>query len=588
MRGAAPTIVKLAAVVACVLASSAARADDCGLVDVWEAGRRAGAVCRGDAAARGLTVIELGDRWTPPVLAPGPDYRESYLALAAERDLEGLAARDRYFELYGVPPALSVVRARLAGTERHRCHDAAGPVTVTGRIVEEPAAEARARLARARASRRELEADARRGGFASLDELAASSAYHRRAVTSLELREQRIAAIRATQAHLACDALLEYTPIDGAFTWHTSDPLERFQRGAMILPIGTLDEVTAAALSLDGRERDFRVALRVLRERVAAATGLVEDGTAGPGVGMVLGRALEPEALWRVRGHAPLDGAAPDLISPATEAAARALGWTDAGAVLAFLDARDAPEAVAIALPPRPAYHAAHMDLSVEIDRGDVWRDPVPRARVVARRPALVLYATVNGARLPLARWPTTIGGWQKQKENGDIVTKWKESPAGARIWRDLYVGPRWLPPKTTPDRELVRRTDTKVVLAAEAFGPSYRAAFGMVAFLHLVPGAKPWDQGIRTHGTGNLTSLATGVSHGCHRLLGFQVVRLADFVLAHRTHVRHGETPTRYRRVVRYRGTFPVSIDSLGYRIELDPPLPVTVLPGRIHGTGW
>jgi len=89
-------------------------------------------------------------------------------------------------------------------------------------------------------------------------------------------------------------------------------------------------------------------------------------------------------------------------------------------------------------------------------------------------------------------------------------------------------------------------------------------------------------DQGIRTHGTGNLNSLASGASHGCHRLLGRNVVRLADFVLAHRLHVRRGDTPTYYHRVVRYGGSFPITIDSLGYRIELDPPIPVEVLDGR------
>lgn len=583
MRGALPLEVNRLVVLVCLLVSPGVRADECERVEVWSGGHRTEAICRRDAAARGLTVVDLADDWTPPVLAPGPDYRDTYLALAAERDLAPLAAHDRYFELYGIPPSLGVVRARLADDARHRCHDDAGPVKIADRIVEESAAGARARISLARAVRAELEADQRRAKLETLDELAARDGYHRRAVARLAALEARIAAIRAAQAHLACDDLLETPPIDGAYTWHTSDALERFQRGVMVLPTGALDAVTADALSADSRERDLLTALRVLRERVAAAAGLVEDGTAGAGVGTVLGRVLEPETTWRVRGHGPLDGAAPDLLSPATEAAARALGWTDAASVLAFL-APDAPHVVAVALPAVPAYHAAQMDLSVEIDRGDVWLDPVPRARSVARRPALVLYATDGARRIPLARWPTTIGGWQKQKEDDDIVTKWKDSPVGARIWRDLYVGPRWLPPKTTPDRELVRRIDGRSVLATELLGPSYRAAFGMVAFVHLVPDKEPWDQGIRTHGTGSLSSLATGVSHGCHRLLGFHVVRLADFVLAHRTHVRRGETPTTYRRVVRDRGTFRIAIDSLGYRIELDPPVPVTVLPGRIH----
>jgi hypothetical protein len=162
-----------------------------------------------------------------------------------------------------------------------------------------------------------------------------------------------------------------------------------------------------------------------------------------------------------------------------------------------------------------------------------------------------------------------------------------KESPVGPRVWRDLLVGPRGLPPESTPDGELVRGTDGHVVLAREQLGPSYRAAFGLVAFVHLMSEQEHGqvileDQGIRTHGTGNLTSLANGVSHGCHRLLGRNVVRLADFVLAYHDHIRNGETPTYYRRVVHYGGSFPIAIDSLGYRIELVPPIPVDVLPGR------
>ncbi len=123
-----------------------------------------------------------------------------------------------------------------------------------------------------------------------------------------------------------------------------------------------------------------------------------------------------------------------------------------------------------------------------------------------------------------------------------------------------------------------------RTVLAREVFGPSYRAAYGMVAFFHRVerrPGVSS-DQGIRTHGTGSLASLANGASHGCHRLLGFHAVRLAGFILAHRDYVRRGETSTSYRRTVRHRGRFPVAIDSVGYRIELVPPIEVTVLPGR------
>jgi hypothetical protein len=582
---------------------TSARADDCERIAIWRDGHTVGELCRGDASKHELAVLDLSDDWVPPVLAAdedgGPGYRSTYLALAQERfaDAGGdaaLAPADRYFELFGIAPSLGIVRVRLADEVRHRCHtaiDDAPLAAMPDRLIEEIGAQAAARIASAHGLRTELEHDRARRKLADLEALAAVDAYYRRAVDRLTTLEAHFAAVRTIQAHLECDRLFTSPPANEAYTWQTSAAVERFQRGAMILPTGIVDKPTRDALALDSRERDFRTALRVLRERVIAATGLIEDGTAGTGQRTVCGRELEPEATWQVRGHEPLDGAAPDLVSAATEAAARALGWQDADSAQAFLDALAASPSrvVGVPLPAAPPYHGAAMALSVEIDRGDVWRDPVPRWRDAPRRPALILYALDGDRRIPLVRWPTTVGGWQWQKVDGDIEERSKESPVGPRVWRDLFVGPRWLPPESTPDRELVRGTDGHAVLAREQLGPSYRAAFGLIAFVHLVAEQEHGkvvleDQGIRTHGTGNLASLANGVSHGCHRLLGRNVIRLADFVLAHHDHVRRGEAPTYYRRVVRYGGSFPIAIDSLGYRIELVPPIPVDVLLGQIH----
>lgn len=535
--------------------SSAARADDCERIPVWRGGRIAGVVCRADAADQGLTVVDLGDDWVPPVLAPQPDggpaYRETYVALAQERfadaGLDGTLARsDRYLELYGIEPSLSVVRARLADAARHRCHDAVADAPLgaaPARIAEEPKAEALAH--------------------------AASSTRYREAV-------------RAAQAHLACDQLFDGPAYDGAYTWQTSNAVERFQKGVMMLPTGVLDGATRAALAGNSRVRDWATALRVLRARVTAAEGLVEDGTAGAGQGKVMGLALEPEATWRVRGSEPLDGAAPDLISAATDTAARALGWTTPAATLQFLDERTT-RFVAIELPSPPRYHTPTMAIEITIDRGDVWIDPLPRDRDAAHRASLIVYTWDGARRIALARWPTTVGGWQDSQNGHDITKDWKESPVGPRVWRELLVGPSWLPAPTIPDRELVRATDQGWVLAREQFGPSYRAAFGFLAFVHRDREDLD-DEGIRTHATANLTSLANNVSHGCHRMLGLHAVRLADFLLAHHGHEARGDQPVTYARVVRHGGEFPVKIDTLGYEIELMPPVPVEVLPGRIH----
>jgi hypothetical protein len=229
------------------------------------------------------------------------------------------------------------------------------------------------------------------------------------------------------------------------------------------------------------------------------------------------------------------------------------------------------------------------MALDVEIDRGDVWYDLRHRPRVAQQRAALVLYVTSGDRRIALVRWPTTIGGWQDEITDG-IEKKWKESPVGRRVWRDLYVAPTWLPPTSTPDRELVRHDGGgRYELRRESMGPSYRSAYGLAMLVHHKIDRRRGldhveDSGIRTHGTANVTSLARGTSHGCHRLLGVQALRLAGFLLAHRPHVRRGEQREWYRRIVRSHGTFRVAIDTRGYLVELDPPIPVNVLPGRIQ----
>ncbi len=283
---------------------------------MWRDGQPAGTVCRDDAAARGLTVIDLRDDWVPPIFAAAPDrtgpgYRATYVALAQERFAEAgpdgeFAARDRYLELFGIAPSLGVVRARLDDEARHGCHaavDGAALAAATQLIAEEPLESAAGKLAQARAVRAALEADRVRRKLPDLEALGAVSAYYRRVVELSAAQEARLAAVRAVQAHLACDGLFQTRPLDAAYTWQTSTAVERFQRGAMLVPNAMIDEPTREGLALDSRERDLRTALRVLRERVAAATGLIEDGTAGDGPATVLGRALDPDARWRPRGR---------------------------------------------------------------------------------------------------------------------------------------------------------------------------------------------------------------------------------------------------------------------------------------------
>jgi hypothetical protein len=558
-------------------------------------------ICPSDAAAQGLTIVDLDDAWTPSLFGVQPDgtaptFRATYLALARGESVDGkrLADTDGLAELYGVLPSLAIARARLADDARHTCHAAidSSPIATLDRPYAQDHKDA-IKLADATrdALGRRLEAARKQRALPDLAALADVPA-----LAPTYARWRKLDALHrgivAAQQHLVCEGALAAKDADGSMTWRTSNAVELFQRRNFLMPNERLDPETRDALAVDSLELDFRLALRILRERVVDATGLIEDGTAGAGPQPILGRLLDPAPMRAARGgEAPLPDGAPDLVGAATEAAAKALGWTGPAELRAFFDAHPRGGRVALALPAVPAYHAAHMDLAAEIDRGDVWYDEVPIARKIAHRPTLVLYVTDGPIRRPLIRWPTTIGGWAEVRAgDGSVVKKWKESDVGPRVWRNLYAAPTWLPPPTTPDRDLVRNNyDGTWSLKKELMGPGPHTAYGMVLLVHdqvikRKDGSERFDDnGIGTHGSASVTSIVNGTSHGCHRLYNQLAVRLADFLLHHREHEVKGETPEVYRRFVRYRGTFFAKVDTRGFLYELTPPVPVDVKLGNI-----
>src|SRR5215216_7071708 len=69
---------------------------ECVTADLVEAGVAKGAICVADAQARGLTIVDLTDTWTPTLFQPTrdgqtPNFRPRYLELAAEKG-EGIDA----------------------------------------------------------------------------------------------------------------------------------------------------------------------------------------------------------------------------------------------------------------------------------------------------------------------------------------------------------------------------------------------------------------------------------------------------------------------------------------------------------------
>ena len=204
----------------------------------YEDGRLVEMVSLDRARSLGLTLLDLSDGWTSSLFGPGSSYRPVLQLLANERFGEGElwrhAREDRYFELYGIVPSPNVLRARLVDGVRHECHAALN-----------------------------------RGD----DERAGDPA-------------------RALQAHLVCDGLLPPDGVDGKIGAASVAALAQYRRRHVVVAAGPLDDETRAALATDSRELDFRDLLRASRERVADASGLIEDGTARNAPGTVLGRRL--------------------------------------------------------------------------------------------------------------------------------------------------------------------------------------------------------------------------------------------------------------------------------------------------------
>jgi hypothetical protein len=573
-------------------------------------------ICPEEAARRGLTVLDLSNDFAPHIFDEAPElgadgvppYRASYIALADERwdDLPEDVDPERFLELFGIYPTPRVLHARLSDAERHACHDAIEDESLSAfegtlrpwLLEEEPQ---RAQERRVRAGDRRFEAERVRLGLATIEELEA----HMPNPNSLRwyLRDRvQTHAIRAMQDHLVCDDLFGRRGFErGVYDTRTAVALAAYQRQHTVVSSGSFTPETRAVLVRDSREGDYLAVLRMLRERVVDATGVLEDGSAQHAWGTVFGRVVDPIEMRTVVSTNAPERAAPDWISPATEAAATALGWTSQEAYLAFFSGAETPTQVALQLPALPAYHSAQMELRVEIDRGDVWYEypytdeGVRRAQQVRERPTLTLFAHTSEGDIALIQWPTTIGGWKPEVDrNGEIGLAYKESPAGPHVWRDVVAAPAWLPPPGTPDRELVRPYRGHYVPNSTIFGPGYRSAYGLAMVMNHrvdppeVEGGEPTfnDEGVRAHGSVSYGSILRGTSHGCHRLYNHLAVRLTGFLVRHRAHIRRGSIPARYLRdLVIDDVHVELSILSRGYLYELTPPVPVNVLPGNIRG---
>ncbi len=576
------------------------------------------------AEAAGYTVIDLGNNWVPYIFSEkttaaddfaANEYRQRYIDLANNRvDADGdkLSAHERNFlELYGIPPTLKVVHEEWATTdaEIEPClKEAAFDPTVFDRKVGVIAYSSKKTndVRKAKWNRDRLVKEMKKLRLDPTDfEAAKSHPKLAKLHTAWRELQDRIDIIDHAQRRLRCEKMFisaegvgKYEP--GVFDNATTHALAAFEKKHAIKGWGHFTADNMAVFGMPTAVSMHQRLLRVIEERTTSAASILEDGSAAQ---------WKPKFRWKDREGQ--EHGLRDVVGESRDAVVAALGLAtpeSAKAQLARLSDMGAGNfddlLVAVRLPPLPEYYSENMQFEAVIDRGDVWYDfpfddtgkrlAQPRQRF----PHFTLYAYYDEQKIPLVHWRTTIGSWRTEMYNGTEHYKYKESDVGDRVWKEIVAAPTWIPPATTPPRELVRRKwkdgRVRTVVNYGEFGPSYTSAYGLVAAYHIrevkdSEGAvkADYDNGIRTHGSVDYMSILRRFSHGCHRLYNMSAVRMFSFILAHRSFNREGQIKLGFGRDFTHEDqSFRISLKTRGYRYQLAEPIPVHVLEGRIRGS--
>ena len=589
-------------------------------VALWEEGRTERNVDAADAAAQGYIILDLGEEWTPYLFTtrgnaaeePLPNaYRETYLALARGEfpdDHHGERARnDKYLELYGIMPTLGLLRERFRRVAELDCTeglDYEPLVQYEDFVAFRGNDRARSDARRFIVVERQVQDILRREGVDEVAQLDVASLDERdqRRVRDYNDRIREVEAIRAAQARLECEGFYEDkgTYQRGALDWATHLALAEFERRHRVYGWGYIGRDTLRALRKTPMENEQAAVIRILTERAMHAVGVIEDGST----------SMQGDEPRTFRGADGQQHPIPNLEEDIRNRVIAAFGLSTPESTLAWLEGLGelGPEEerlVALQGPELPEYYDDDMELSVIIDRGDIWYDfPYDEAgnelpQPVSRRPRLTIFTEYRDQKIPLARIGTTIGGWRSEFVDGTVMWKYKNSPVGPRFWHQIVASPVWLPPNTTPPRDLLKRNprgrgEDAYYINYHETGPSYASAYGLVAAYHARSVTvndegelqARGDEGIRTHGSVDYMSIMRRHSHGCHRLHNHMAVRLMSFVLAHRPHRRVGQQQMAFRLPLEHEGhEYVLAIDQGGYVFQLQEPVPVEVLEGRIRG---
>jgi hypothetical protein len=590
-------------------------------VNLWKNGQQTGQVDAQGPDAGEYVFMDLGEGWTPILFTDGVDaegkerphsFRPTYLALARGEfpdDPFGERARDdKYLELYGIMPTLGVLRGRLKWAMNLECSkqlDLTAIVNFNGVVTYEGPDEALTTRTRYLVARNHVEriiGEQNVGDPAEID-LEALKDKDKAQVKYYLRTHDDFEAIKAAQDRLFCEGYFKGKGrwTKGAFDWPTHEALAEFERRHRVYSWGAMGRDTLEALRMDTAAVEHETVIRVLTERAVHAFGAIEDGSAKKADGSPITFKGADGQLHEV----------PNLEAELRAAVIEAFGLKDPEATSAFLEKlgqldKDGHLYVAIPGPRRPEYHSADMELSVSIDRGDVWYEfpfdehGKEKPQPVSKRPHTNIFITYLDQKFMIASFGTTIGGWRSELIDNVVWWKYKGSPDGEVLWEEVVSAPVWLPPNTTPPRDLLRRREkrkegeTKWEVNYHETGPSYASAYGLVAAYHR-PYAKradgtvriSGDEGIRSHGSVDYMSIMRRHSHGCHRLHNHIAVRLFSFVVNHRAHQREGHQPMSFYMGLEYEEEkHAIQIKQGGYVFKLARPLFVTVEEGRIRGS--
>jgi hypothetical protein len=590
-------------------------------VPLWKDGKPAGEIDLAQSHDARIVVLDLGEDWTPYIFSErsSPNeqivpqsYRATYLALARgefPHDHHGTRAKkDRYLELYGILPTLTLLRTRFREEVSQDCASKVDlePLKQYERLLPYvDNGKAQRDSSQFLAVERRVKQAMAKQGVDAPSKLDASrlGAADKATLKQYEKMAPTVLLIRAAQARLACEGFyppkVAYT--DGALDWATNDALALFERKHRVFGWGFISHDSVEALKQPPLEGERQTVLRVLTERGMHAGGFIEDGSP----------SSKSDKQRTFRGADGKEHPVPNLEQELKDDIVTAFGLQTPESTLAWLESLgtlSGQKLVAIEGPQLPEYYSANMDLSVVIDRGDVWYefpyDDQGRERFQPeqRRPSLTLYTEYLGQKIAIAGYGTTIGGWRSELVDGVEMWSYKGSPVGPRVWKQIVAAPVWLAPPGTTVKTLITRdfnSKTGYSINWHELGPSYASAYGLVAAYHsrFKEGDDgevelQGDEGIRTHGSVDYMSIMERHSHGCHRLHNHIALRLMSFVLAHRPHKRVGETPVVYKNTVKNNAETPpddteyvIEIKKTGYAFQLEHPVPVNVLEGHIVG---